>query len=266
MLDDEPLAACGLSGGEDFRDVQISMADLRKLALADCCDGKIFDMQKWQATGKAAACFGRITASRLNPMDVEFGLKMLRRCAAKNLLQHGAAIASEILKSMVVITQRHASAAQYSACGVETGNQAIHLGDIRKIDAGGVGINGMSDAEFSQAIHDLLGILDNHLGRFVAGANLQSRIANDFCRFGRMQTCSPCQLDGRVADLADAFHRSCKVGRCFSEISQRVELNGNLFGFHDGLISSILQPVRGLFWRSAPRGRGCGWGGATTRE
>jgi hypothetical protein len=67
LLDDEPFAACGLRSSENFRDVQISMAYLRKLALAGCCDGKIFHMQKWQATSKAAACFGRITASRLNP-------------------------------------------------------------------------------------------------------------------------------------------------------------------------------------------------------
>ena len=53
------------------------MADLREDAFARGRDGVVFHMQQRQASSEAAACFGRITTTGLDPMDVEFGLKML---------------------------------------------------------------------------------------------------------------------------------------------------------------------------------------------
>jgi hypothetical protein len=73
----------------------------------------------------------------------------------------------------------------------------------------------------------------------MAGTNLQTGTANDFCRFCGGQTCGSSKLDGMEADFARPAQRGCKIGGSRGEVSQRVELNGDLLGFHDRLISSI---------------------------
>ena len=45
MLDDKPLAPGGLGGGKDFRDVQISMADLGEEAFTIARNSVVFHMQ-----------------------------------------------------------------------------------------------------------------------------------------------------------------------------------------------------------------------------
>ena len=144
------------------------MADLREDAFTLGRDGVVFHMQQRQSPGEVAAGFGGMTASGLHPMDVEFGLKMLRRGAGINLIQHGASIALKKLLGMVVVTQRHSSAPQHSACGIESGNEITHLSEIRHIDAGWIGINRMSDAKLTQVIRRLLRLIQNHFRRLVA--------------------------------------------------------------------------------------------------
>lgn len=163
LLDDEPLAAGSLGSGEDFRDVQVSMADLCEEALTIGRDRVIFHMQQRKATSEPTAGFGWITASGLHPMDIEFGLKVLRRGAGEKIIQHGAAIVLEKLVGMIVITQFHARAAQHAASCIESGNQIFHMIGVREINSIRPRIGCMSDSQFPQAINDLLGIFQNHL-------------------------------------------------------------------------------------------------------
>jgi hypothetical protein len=68
-------------------------------------------------------------------------------------------------------------------------------------------------------------------------SNVMARLAEagitlDLCRFGGRQTGGSRQLDGIIADFAHTLHRCREIGGSFGEVSQRVELNGDLFGFH----------------------------------
>lgn len=176
--------------------------------------------------------FFGVFATGGNPVGIDLALQILGVGEVVEVLEPRLVAEFFEFEGVIVVRQHLSRSAHLRTGQVETSG---HRRDFCKrlwLDMW-VRVRGVDGAERAETVDDLLGFFDDRFTVFMRGADDQAFAIADAFDFEFSDGTDATDLDGSVSDGFNFFRSDGEVGCGFAEVTEGVELAGDLGEFHD---------------------------------